>query len=209
VTYLAYAGIGARKTPTHIQNIMRDIGAYLCEQGWVLRSGAAPGADTAFEDGVDAQLAVTISQGKRHWKEIYLPWVGFNNHPSTLHPRNIPFTDQEMRLSAELHPAWDRCSPSAKLLHQRNVRQFIGCKELCGDKVVPSKFAVCWTENGQTIGGTGQALRIAHACGIPIINLGTATNATELEMLVLEIDRIQNQFKKETISHGAVSEDRG
>ena len=208
MTYLAYTGIGSRKTPTHIQAIMRHIGGYLCSQGWVLRSGAAQGADTAFEDGAKAH-------DPNARQEIYLPWVGFNHHPSDLHPRNIPFSQAEMDLSAQMHPAWDKCSPSARLLHQRNLRQLLGCEAVSGEQVVASKFVVCWTEGGLMKGGTAQALRIAQACNIPIVNFGRAANAEELEKLILEVDQLQTQFKTEFQStlamepdHEPVSENR-
>lgn len=188
MTYLTYTGIGSRNTPTHIQAIMRHIGAFLASEGWILRSGGANGADTAFEQGLD-RVAL------RPRKEIYLPWVGFNNNPSPLHPRDYPFSDEEIAISAGHHPAWDRCSPSAKLMHQRNLRQIIGHPSVCGEHVQASKFVVCWTENGLMKGGTSQALRIAVAIGIPIINLGLATNPAELEALVLEVDSLQSQFK--------------
>src|SRR3569833_2811219 len=134
MTYLAYAGVGSQETPTHIQVIMRHVGAYLASEGWTLRSGGANGADTAFEQGVnDFYTTTTTNEPIGPWplmplKEIYLPWVGFNNNPSQLHPRNHPFSQQEMDLSAQLHPAWDKCSPSAKLMHQRNLRQMVGCE---------------------------------------------------------------------------------
>jgi hypothetical protein len=158
-------------------------------------SGGANGADTAFEQGKETFLPTL--PGSSLWKEIYLPWVGFNNNPSELHPRNYPFTEQEMELSAQLHPAWDKCSPSAKLMHQRNLRQLIGCEAIAGQQVVGSKFMVCWTESGAVKGGTGQAIRIASAFQIPIINLGRARSPAQLEALILEVDQLQSQFKKE------------
>lgn len=181
-----YAGVGSRDTPEHILTIMHHIGAYLATQGWILRSGAASGADAAFEEGSD------MSQGE---KEIYLPWAGFNFSKSELHPKNYPFSDQEKAFSAQHHPAWGKCSPSARLMHQRNLRQVIGCEQLHGPMVAISKFIVCWTERGLLKGGTAQALRIATSCNVPIINLGTATNAQELEELVLKVDELQNKLK--------------
>ena len=58
-----------------------------------------------------------------------------------------------------------------------------------------SKFVVCWTPGGQLKGGTAQALRIATALNIPIINLGTATSAQELEALMLKVDELNNNLK--------------
>ena len=185
-----YSGIGSRDTPDHILNIMRHIGAYLATQGWVLRSGAAKRADTSFEEG-----ALHV-EGET---EIYLPWEGFNNHKSELHPSKYPFSTKEKQFTAKFHPAWNKCSPSVRLLHQRNTRIMIGMEAIHGEMVQASKFVVCWTPGGQLKGGTAQALRIATALNIPIINLGFATTAQELEALVLKVDELQAQLKSKRI----------
>jgi hypothetical protein len=46
-----YTGVGSRKTPPHILKVMRQLATKLNSDGWVLRSGGADGADTAFEQG--------------------------------------------------------------------------------------------------------------------------------------------------------------
>ena len=48
-----YAGIGARKTPNHVLKYMELQGKLLAEKGYILRSGGAKGADSAFERGCD------------------------------------------------------------------------------------------------------------------------------------------------------------
>ena len=185
-----YSGIGSRETPEHILNIMHHIGAYLANQGWTLRSGAASGADASFEEGANHEDGAT---------EIYLPWEGFNFSKSPLHPKTYPFSDEEKAFAAQYHPNWKKCSPSARLLHQRNTRQLIGLEAIHGEEVVVSKFVVCWTEGGALKGGTAQALRIATAINIPIINLGAAETAQELEALVLKVDELQSQLKDKTV----------
>lgn len=70
-----YAGIGSRKTPKEILGLFDYLGRYFAKRRFLLRSGAADGADTAFEDGCD------IYSGP---KEIYLPWKGFNGNGSEL-----------------------------------------------------------------------------------------------------------------------------
>ena len=157
-----------------------------------MRSGAANGADTAFEIA-NTTMEITENRGSR--KEIYLPWKGYNNSMSQLHPVNYPFTQIEHEFTAYHHPAWDKCSPSAKLLHCRNTRIVLGMEALHGKQVVASKFIVCWTPQGLMTGGTAQALRIAKTCNIPVINLGRATNPKELEQLVLDIDERQARLK--------------
>lgn len=185
-----YAGIGSRDTPEHILTIMHHIAAYLATQGWTLRSGAASGADASFEEGAD------ISNGA---KEIYLPWKGFNHSKSELHPLNYPFTQNEVEFSAKLHPAWNKCAPSARLMHQRNLRQVIGCEQIHGEQVQASKFVVCWTEKGALKGGTAQALRIASMLNVPIFNLGKPKSTDELTAMVEAIDEFQQKMKGKTV----------
>lgn len=185
-----YAGIGSRETPEHILNIMHHIGAYLADQKWTLRSGAANGADASFEEGATRQGGET---------EIFLPWAGFNFSKSLLHPKTYPFSDEEKKFTAQYHPAWNKCSPSARLLHQRNTRIMLGCEGVHGEEVQPVKFVVAWTQGGELKGGTAQALRIAMALNVPIINLGAAQTAQELEDLVLQVDQLQSTLKNRKV----------
>ena len=46
-----YAGIGSRSTPSSILSIMTILGKTLAQNGYILRSGGAEGADKAFEIG--------------------------------------------------------------------------------------------------------------------------------------------------------------
>jgi predicted Rossmann fold nucleotide-binding protein DprA/Smf involved in DNA uptake len=46
-----YAGIGSRSTPPEVITVMEEIAQRLAENGWLLRSGAADGADSSFERG--------------------------------------------------------------------------------------------------------------------------------------------------------------
>jgi hypothetical protein len=131
---------------------MTTLASNLELSGYILRSGGAGGADTAFEVGVS----------DINHKEIYLPWRGFNHHGSELHH----ISNGAMRMAAHYHPAWDRCSPAAKKFHARNCYQVLG-----QDLTESSAFVLCWTPNGDVTGGTGQAMRIAMAELVPVINL--------------------------------------
>jgi len=145
-----YAGIGSRETPQSVLQEMTRIAEALSMAGYVLRSGGADGADTAFEKG--AQHA-----------EIYLPWAGFNGNASPLFgPR---MSRQCMTIAAEHHPNWGELSDAARKLHARNTAQVLGpqCDAF-------SDFVVCWTKNGK--GGTGQAIRVARHYNIPVYDLG-------------------------------------
>jgi hypothetical protein len=175
-----YAGIGSRGTPENILTIMEMLGKHFARNKWVLRSGAATGADTAFEKGAVAEI------GR---KEIYLPWRGYNNNQSQLHPANYPFTDEEMEFSAKFHPNWKNLTASVKKLHARNTRILLGMEQLHGHQVTPVKFCICWTPNGHITGGTGQALRIIESLNDTILcfNLGSADTPAQLEKMVQNI----------------------
>lgn len=181
-----YAGIGTHKnTPPYILEIMTHIASHLGTHGWTLRSGAAYECDTAFEFGSDRVNGL---------KEIYLPWFGYNNSKSPYSPKFYPFSEEEKLFTSRFHPAWSKCSPSARLLHTRNTRILLGSEAIHGDIVQPVKFVVAHTDKGLVQGGTGQGLRIAKALNIPIVNLGEAKSNKELEDLVNQIQKLQEYF---------------
>lgn len=147
-----YSGIGARKTGVKILIFMTQLAKYFAEQDYVLRSGGANGADSAFEEGCD------LSQGK---KEIYLPWKGFNNNLSSLY--DLSNKKEAMALAEAHHPQWHVLSGPIRNLHTRNTYQILGM-----DLKTPSKFVVCYTDG---MGGTMQSIRLAKTYNIPIFNL--------------------------------------
>ncbi len=131
------------------------LGALLAEGGHRLRSGAARGADAAFEAGCDA---------RRGRKEIFLPWRHFNAHAS-------PFcrpSPEALELARAFHPAWGRCNAAARALLGRNMHQLLG--PALGE---PAAFVLCWAPGpeGAEAGGTGFTLAVARAHGIPCHNL--------------------------------------
>jgi hypothetical protein len=143
-----YTGVGSRTTPDNVLALMRSIAIVLRNQGYILRSGGAKGADTAFESGAGEQ------------KEIYYA---------------SDATKDAMDIASIYHPAWNKCSSFAKKLHGRNAFQVLG-----RSLGYPSEFLICWTldgcmshpERSWGTGGTGTAISIAWANGIPVENLG-------------------------------------
>ena len=160
-----YAGIGSRETPRAILSLMKRIAAELYERDYVLRSGAAPGADTAFEQGHNE--ACRAANGPVR-KEIYLPERWFNDSSSAFHTPSKGAYD----IAASLHPNWNACSSFAKKLHARNTHQILG-----EDLLTPVSFVVCWTPPDGRRSGTDQALRVARAWPeiIEIFNLNDLT----------------------------------
>jgi hypothetical protein len=161
-----YAGIGSRETPPDVLLKMTKWAELLESRGYILRSGGAPGADSAFEAGV--KLVAN--------KRIYVPWAGFNGR----HGENVIEcgTDPDMRRIAALsHPAWGRCSDAAKKMHTRNVAQVLGCPP---EDSLDSEFVVCWTPRASGSGGTGQAIRIAQRHRVRVFDLARSGAALEL-----------------------------
>lgn len=155
-----YAGIGSRDTPPDVLDQMRGVSKRLHDIGWFLRSGGARNADAAFE----------ANAGQR--KEIFLPWVGFNDNPS------LQFTVDKagLELAQRFHPGWNNCGWAAMKLHARNGYIVLG-RQLD----YPVEFVVCWTPGGKIRGGTGQALRIAKEYRIKVFNLGRNGDDQELK----------------------------
>lgn len=149
-----YTGIGSRNTPEKVLDLFTNIAKYLATKDFILRSGAADGADSAFEKGCD------IVNGP---KEIYLPWRGFNNSKSQLIVEDV----DAFEIARKYHPYWTNLKAGAKKLQARNSHQVLGL-----DLHTPSEFIICYTENGKREGGTGQALRIAEDYHIPIFDVG-------------------------------------
>lgn len=160
-----YAGIGSRKTPNDALAQMRRLGAELAQRGYVCRSGGALGADTAFEEVTPpSQMA------------LYLPWRGFENHSDGF----VVGDDERLQaIAARYHPKWSACKNGARKLHTRNVAQILGHEP----QIVLSDFVLCWTERALGGGGTGQAIRIARAYGVPVYDLANPDHGFERSWL--------------------------
>lgn len=161
-----------RLAPAHINAQMIELGELFARLGFTLRSGAADGADAAFEAGWDR-----VPGSK---KEIFLPWPGFNKHDGNqayyLPQKDVPKFEA---IAATLHPIWEqlKADPSKQgviKLHTRNVGQVLGKYAQ-----TPSHMLVCWTPDGCTgqatrsrnTGGTGTAIVLAERFNVPIFNL--------------------------------------
>ncbi len=165
-----YTGVGSRETPPEVLQTMRELAHDLARCGWVLRSGGADGADSAFEQGC------LEAQGDSH---IYLPWRGFNRNASPL----FGVDEAALTLAATVHPAWDRLQQGPRKLHARNCYQVLGSA-----LDVPSELTVCWTPDGceqgarrsRETGGTATAIVLSERSGVPVYNLRNATSVTRL-----------------------------
>ena len=174
---ICYAGIGSRKTPDNILEMMREMAKILAKEGYTLRSGGAEGADSAFEKGCDEV------GGK---KEIYLPWKNFNGNSSFLY--NI--SEEAFELAKRFHPAWSYLKYGAKCLHSRNGYQILGL-----DLNTPVGFIICYAKEK---GGTDQALRVAASRSIPFVNLAFLEEGATLETV---LDKVLRRKENESYIH--------
>lgn len=155
-----YTGIGSRSTPLDALTAIKLISKNLDERGYTLRSGAADGADTAFE-------ALSTN------KEIWIPWSGFNHSRSS----NLP-SAEAFNIASTVHPKWNYLTDPVKKLHARNIHQVLGA-----DLKTPSLFVLCWTPNGEVVGGTATAIRLAIKNNVPVLNFGKYDPSTYEEVL--------------------------
>ena len=169
---MIYTGIGSRETPKEVLEVMFKCGRYFGQLGFTLRSGKAQGADTAFEEGV---YQVNGSM------EIYIPWKTFTGNRIPSKTLCIQPSKESMTIAESIHPAWERCSQGAKLLHNRNVYQVLG-----KDLNTPSNFVLYWAEvkYGRVQGGTATAVNLAISRGIPTINMNSDNWKLELRKLL-------------------------
>jgi len=152
-------GIGSRKVPREIYDFITTLPL----QDHVVRSGGASGCDTAFEQTTNNL-------------EIYLPWRNFSSHGIPLSSINPTLVKAAESIISTVHPAFNRLSHGAKLLHTRNVFQVFGVELLESNR---SDVVICWTPDGaynqetctNKTGGTATAIRIASIFEIPVLNL--------------------------------------
>jgi len=158
---------------------MARVAGELAAQGWVLRTGMAGGADQAFYRGAAASGAV----------ELYLPWARFEASARRSGTQEFTLAQPSQAaytMASHFHPAWGSLSGGVRHLHARNCHQVLGA-----DLASPARFVLCWTPDGSLdgtgrgVGGTGQALRIAHHYGVPVFNLARGDHAERVRRRLL------------------------
>jgi len=170
---LIYAGIGPRNTPDYAQATMTAIADELQKRNWLLRSGRALSADQAFEIGAKDK------------KEIFLPWEGYNGaYTDGGCFKHCKPTDRQVEIAMDAHPAWDKCSDTAKLLLCRNVPIMLG-----QTLTKPVDCVVTWLPKAHYAGGTRHALNIASLYGIPVFDVGIPADILALSDFILATEK--------------------
>src|SRR6056297_493208 len=116
-----YSGIGSRNIPQDIKNIMYKLGSKLAKEGYILRSGGAKGADTAFEKGV---------ADKQGDMEIYLPYNSYQNrkkdNENYFVPTNFNNYKKAVLIADKFHPTFHELSATEKKFIVRDIYQVLG-----------------------------------------------------------------------------------
>jgi hypothetical protein len=172
------AGIGSRKTPADILNQMEELGRLCQSLGVWVRSGHAPGADTAWEKGASDRCIVYLPNANFGSAKFYTTHITClaDANSQRSHSSWQAFEIHEAALKrakdsvAIYHKGSHHLKEFGRRCHTRNYFQIMGSKE----QEVPVKGVICWTpisKNGKATGGTRQAIDLARAHGIPIFNL--------------------------------------
>lgn len=148
-----YSGVGSRETPPHVCSAMTAIATFLEDDGYVLRSGGAAAADSAFENGVK----------NPDNKMIFLPESGWRGNDSPY----FGICDRAIQMALEIHPAPDKLKDFGRAAHGRNCYQVLG-----RNFDEPSEFVLCWTPDAIPTGGTRTAIKLAQKNKIPLLNFG-------------------------------------
>ncbi|QYC51529.1 hypothetical protein key_038 [Erwinia phage KEY] len=168
-----YTGIGSRKAPEPVTDIMSDLAVILYNLGYILRSGRAEASDYAFQRGAEfAMRQPMISSNTKTRQEIYIPNERFNacfGNIGAINPSKFKNYREAELLMEDIHPAGRRLKGFAREAHIRNMYQVLG-----QDLNTPSDLVILWAKpKGQfeVDGGTNSAFQLARLYKIPTFNL--------------------------------------
>ena len=159
------ACIGSRELAGEWLNVCEKLGEWIVRCGHVVESGNAQGADQAFARGGNR-----VDPTKVH---LHLPWLSYErsalvlgNHVDVLASMGDKEQQTYKNYAKAHHPAWFRLSNGGQLLHARNGRILFPN----GYPGKPVDLVLAWPSR-KLGGGTGQGIRMAHAEGIPLVDL--------------------------------------
>jgi len=186
-----YAGVGSRETPQEIGRKMVGYAKRLAALDYTMVSGGARKKRDAPNDVVSAdhvfEYAVAEVQGKMI---VYRAYVN----------KFVPCGAADVRVPSEnqmnhaisfikrhhIIPWFDKMSGWAKLLHARNYYQIV---QETGHKV---DFVIAYSEigtDGEPMGGTRTAIKIAQKMGVKVYNLALPMDMVMLEEHISELEK--------------------
>lgn len=171
-----YSGVGSRETPESMLLLMELIAELLCSLGFRGRSGAAPGADSAFRRGVrrsdqygDVGFEDYLPDHQMFNKEEF-GWVTPNQEERIFDARMFDAYEESCQLALSARGSWNGLGRGGILLHSRNPMQVLG-----GSLKLPSKFCIFYAKpkgkQGLVEGGTNTAVQVARKHDVPVFNL--------------------------------------
>ena len=176
--------VGSRNISKEEFLLLRDIATKLCYEGYILRSGAADGADSTIN-----HLCRT---------EIILPWSGFNGF---LHDGKrvfalefLPHNSLAIKKAKEIHPRPDLLNNMTLKFHARNIYQIVGplgANGIKSDVVIYCSDDLTFEEPR---GGTRTAVMYAKQLGIPVYNI--RDRGFNLKVICEEIIELIENSKK-------------
>lgn len=146
-----YAGVGNRKAPEPILDLIKVYATVMRLKGYTLRSGGAVGPDKHFQHyaGLKKEIIWALESHR------YPAWY---------------------EMAERYHGGWHNCDEDARRFLARNCAIVLGY-----DLATPVEFVIAWTPGGAVTGGTGHTIRIAKAHNIPVYNLASRFDCAELE----------------------------
>lgn len=153
----AIAGIGRRDLTRSQHAYLESVGIHLAEQGHILTTGNAQGADQAFALGASIVNPDLV--------ELYLPWPRYEVKKAI--PGQTFWTADQARpehvdVARRAHPAWDHLKDGVRKLLVRNAMIIMRW----GEPVI-AVYAFPNTEK-RGWGGTGHGIRCAALVGVPV-----------------------------------------
>lgn len=173
-----YTGVGSRKTSPDDLELLQRVGERMAALGYTLRSGAAEGADMAFQQGA--------CQVNQNLTEIWLPWGDFNSN-SRLEGNYQTVSEDQVKHAGKrfeslaILPQWKNMKNSVQMLHGRNYYQVVGVDGRPNSRVC---IYAAPEKNGQVFGGTRSAVLLSRYLGIPTLNV---TIPEQKEQLLLKL----------------------
>lgn len=179
---LIFTGVGSRYgAPIAAQKTATKITQWLCERGFLVRTGDAIGMDQVFREA---------GQGNCRY---YAPHGRHNPIPgAVMISPDDEYYRQARDLTANTHPTFNVLGKFEKELHIRNAFEVLG-----DDLQNPAKFVLCWTPDGaetktsRSTGGTGQAIRLAIKYNIPVFNINAEAFEARFRAFINHLGRQQ------------------
>ena len=153
--------IGSRDITDQEKELLEQISFNLIRKGYILRSGGDDGSDSVVNYFNNV--------------EIIIPWDNFNglyhDGKRIFSLKNLPDQIKAKERAMSIHPAPDRLSDGAKMLHTRNIYQVIGPQGAAGTKSNIVIYCADEGEDGHPKGGTRTAVVYAKQLEVPTHNI--------------------------------------